>query len=131
MREKSKPFYALLEEARALHDEKGEGYEAPGDPIYPNYRRMERWAKAIASHPELAGSIYGLMRLEEKLERVRGIFEGANSGREPLRETFLDMSVISLVSLHLYQEAKLEKPFPLERETIHTIHDATGYSADH
>lgn len=117
MREKSIPFYQVLDRVKALHDEKGEGYEAPGDAAYPNYRRMTRWAKAIGQHPELAGSIYAIMRLEEKLERVRAILEGSDPGHETIEETLLDMGVIAPIALLLYQEAKSDAHRPRESES--------------
>lgn len=116
MREKSIPFYAVLEQVKALHDMKGDGYEAPGDPAYPNYRRMERWAKAIGRHPNLGGCIYAIMRLEEKLERARAILEGSKPGDESLQETLMDISVISPIATLLYQEARADAPRSRESE---------------
>lgn len=108
-REKSAPFYALLEKVKELHDNKGRGYEAPGDrALYPNYRRMDRWAKSVAARPEQSPAIYALMRNEEKLERIRAILEGAEPHDEAIPETLLDMAVISLIALILYQEREAQ-----------------------
>ena len=102
-REKSEPFYKVIKEVTNLHDEKGEAYEGTGK-VYSNYRRIEKWVPALVSHPELAGTVYALMRAEEKLERIRNILEGANPGAESVEDTLKDISIIPLIALLLYRE---------------------------
>lgn len=108
-REKSTPFYKLLEKIKAIHDAKGDAYEGSGRPAYANYKRLEQWVPALQNNPHLAGSIYAMMREEEKLARVRALLEGAQIGDENLEDTLLDMAVIPLIALLLYQEAQSGK----------------------
>lgn len=65
---------------------------------------MDKWAPALVANQNQAPLIYALMREEEKLERIRNLFEGANPGSETIEDTLKDLAIIPVIGLQLYRE---------------------------
>ena len=97
-------FYEILDDLANLHSQKAQAYEGKSG-YYANYRRFDKWAPVIAKHPHLAGFCYSMLRLEEKLERVRNVLEGSLAGDEPITEDLDDMAIISIIGRVLYEES--------------------------
>jgi len=100
-------FYKHLERLKPIHSQKAEAYEGKSG-HYANYKRFDKWSEVIAKHPHLAGFCYAMLRLEEKLERIRNILEGSSAGDEPVAENLDDMAIISIIAEILYEESQSE-----------------------
>ena len=102
-------FYEILDRLKDLHSRKAAAYEGTNPP-YTNYKRAgERWFGGRT------GAVrYALMRLEEKLERIRNLIldETLPASSESLNDNLEDIAVIAIIAEILYEEladGKVEK----------------------
>lgn len=87
----SPQFHAILDELRALHDQKDEEYS--GDTPLSNYRTAEEWGD-----PAWKSS---LLRAEEKRKRLQNQWK---SGKELRRDDWLDLCAHWINTLVLWEE---------------------------
>ena len=92
-------FYKILQEVLApLHSRKAEAYEGSGA-HYANYKDSGQWFTTND------GAVrYALMRLQEKLKRVRNLLDGAKPGDESVLDSLDDIAIIAVIARILYEE---------------------------
>jgi hypothetical protein len=88
-------FAVLLEEIKALHDNKNHDYAEDGDPL-SNLRECE--AMGV---PALTGV---LVRLTDKWSRIKQLVRGKSPKNESLRDSLVDNAVYSLLAVLLLDE---------------------------
>lgn len=88
-------FHALLEEIGLLHDRKQMDYGSKIDP-FANVRASEEWG--------IPGWVGGLMRLNDKVHRLKQFAQRGVLANESAEDSMLDIAVYALISLVLYRE---------------------------
>ena len=112
----SEKFHRLLKEMGELHDKKQADYGRPTDP-FANVRASEDFG--------IDGWIGALVRMNDKMRRLQtaarqSISASTNDNgnrvvtlkNEPIRDSFMDLAVYSLIGLCLLEEVEQQKPAP-------------------
>jgi hypothetical protein len=88
-------FAGVLAEIKALHDAKNKDY-SPGDQDYRNMRAGESWGIDAWKMP--------LLRVEEKLARLRTYARGNTLQNESVEDSMLDIMVLAGISVILFRQ---------------------------
>ena len=92
----SPKFHKLLKEIAELHDRKNNDYATNQDP-FSNFRECERFGV-----PAWKGV---LVRMSDKVVRIFNLIDKGTTKNESIEDSFMDLSVYSLICLILYREA--------------------------
>jgi hypothetical protein len=87
-------FYAILDELRALHDQKNKDYGRHDDP-YANIRGSENWGI-----PAWKGA---MLRANDKIKRLQKFAVDGELANESVTDSFLDLAVYTIIALDLYR----------------------------
>lgn len=93
----SLPFLELVEELRQLHIRKSQDYGTRSDPL-ANVRNA---ADLIGIEPWRAG----LVRVAEKVQRIRAFCHNGRLANEGVRDSLIDLAAYSLIVAVLFDEA--------------------------
>ena len=95
MSTKYERFESLLDRMRQMHLSKGNDYEINGKE-YANIRAAEDW--------NMPAWTYAMMRADEKMRRLKNFANGTALQHEGVMDSMLDIAVLSLIGLALYEE---------------------------
>jgi len=89
-------FNALLREIKTLHDSKGADYEDGGGE-YANLTAAEDWGVPAWK--------YAMLRVNEKMNRLKAYAKGSTLQNEGVRDSMIDIAVLSLIAIVLKERA--------------------------
>ena len=89
-------FNALLREIKTLHDSKGADYEDGGEE-YANLTAAEAWGVPAWK--------YAMLRVNEKMNRLKAYAKGSTLQNEGVRDSMIDIAVLSLIAIVLKERA--------------------------
>jgi hypothetical protein len=91
----SERFHELIQQAGDLHDKKQADYGKGNDP-FANVRSSEEWG--------IPGWVGAMVRLNDKVTRLKTLASKGSLQNEPPGESFLDIAVYALIAHVLYEE---------------------------
>jgi hypothetical protein len=94
-------FYSILNELRALHDQKNKDYGRDDDP-YANIRGSEHWGI-----PAWKGA---MVRANDKIKRLQKYAIDGKLANESVADSFLDLAVYTIIALDLYRQDRPTEP---------------------
>lgn len=94
---RNETFHRLVDEIKALHDQKNHDYATDADPL-SNFRRSERLGV-----PAWKGI---LVRMTDKWSRIEELANGKKPKNESLRDSLIDNAVYSLLAVQILDEQK-------------------------
>ena len=93
-------YWKIHEEIKALHKKKGEDYGEDLDP-FANLRSAEAFG--------LPAHIGVLVRMEDKMRRLRTFAKKGKLANESVEDAFLDLANYAMLGLALFREQKGEE----------------------
>jgi hypothetical protein len=103
MKEGSKRYKALLDEALDLHLRKNRGYSAQNPDAFANFRLAEGMGLTAVQGV--------LVRMGDKFARVQSLARDPSNDKvgESMRDTLMDLSAYALIAICLMEEEKVDE----------------------
>lgn len=90
-------FYAILDEIRAMHDQKQADYGRGPDDPFANVRASEDFG--------IPGWVGCMTRANDKMRRIQKAAQGGTLKNESVEDSLLDLAVYTIIGLILFRES--------------------------
>jgi hypothetical protein len=111
-------FHAMLDEMGKLHDKKQEDYGTDSDP-FANVRASREFG--------VAPWIGALIRLNDKVTRLKQFAMKGKLANESARDSMLDIAVYAIITYILYEEEEKSPALTNDPPSHSTMCSATGW----